>query len=110
MKLNNTYYLVRHGQALSNVKNVISSWPETFENPLTEIGVEQAKEAASFLKDKNVDLIFSSDVLRVKQTAEIISKAIGVDIIFDERLREYNVGVLNGFEESKFFVEFPELE
>ena len=96
MKLNNTYYMLRHGQAISNTKDTMSSWPETFDNPLTEVGVGMAQEAAKALKAKSIDLIFASDVLRAKQTAEIVAKALGIEIIFDERLREINFGSFNG--------------
>jgi broad specificity phosphatase PhoE len=34
--------------------------------------------------------------LRAKQTAEIISKETEAKIIFDKRLREYNIGIFNG--------------
>ena len=96
MKLNNKYYILRHGEAMSNIKRVISSWPETFENPLTKIGVETIKESAEKLKDKNIDLIFASDLLRTKQTANIIGKALKIEPEFDKRLREINFGVMNG--------------
>ncbi len=96
MKLHNHYYILRHGEALSNVNQVCSSWPETFENPLTEHGKEMATAAAKTLQDKNIDLIFASDVLRAKQTAEIVGKALGIQPTFDKRLREIGFGVLNG--------------
>src|SRR5258706_3755800 len=96
MKLQNKYYLLRHGEALSNVKNVVSSWPETFENPLTERGVEMIKESAEKLKDKNIDLIFASDLLRTKQTAEIVGKTLKLEPEFDKRLREISFGIMNG--------------
>lgn len=102
MKLNNKYYILRHGEALSNVKNIVSCWPEKFKNPLTRLGKEQVKESAEKLKNlteqagKGIDLIFSSDMLRTKQTAQIVGKALKVNPEFDKRLREYNVGVFNG--------------
>ena len=37
MKLNNKYYLLRHGEAKSNVKNVVSCWPEI--QIATELGI-----------------------------------------------------------------------
>ncbi len=96
MKLNNKYYILRHGEALSNVKNIVSSWPEKFKNPLTEKGKEEIIMVAKKLKGKNMDLIFSSDLLRTKQTAEIISNALKVKPKFDKKLREVGLGDLNG--------------
>jgi len=95
MKLNNKYYILRHGEAVSNIKQITSSWPEKFENPLTERGIEMIKESAEKLMDKNIDLIFSSDLLRTKQTAEIVSKALKIEPEFDKRLREVNFGIFN---------------
>jgi len=96
MKLKNHYYILRHGQAFSNQKMIVSCWPEKIYNPLTSQGKKQIKEAAEKLKDKKIDLIFSSDLLRTRQTAEIVSKILKIKPIYDKRLREYNVGVLNG--------------
>lgn len=96
MELNNKYYILRHGEALSNIKKVASSWPETFENPITDKGREQIKKAAKDLINKNIDLIFASDLLRTRQTAEIIGREIKIEPKFDERLREIIFGVLNG--------------
>ncbi len=102
MQLKNTYFLLRHGEALSNVKSVNSSWPETFENPLTDKGISSIRELASRLQTnhaqhgRGVDMIFASDLLRTKQTAEIVSKAIGVPVEYDQRLREIDFGNLNG--------------
>ncbi len=94
--MKNKYFLLRHGQALSNVNNVISCWPEKGEFPLTEEGKKQIKKASEELSLKNIDYIYSSDILRTKQSAEIVSKKLGVDVLYDERLREYNVGIFNG--------------
>lgn len=96
MKLNNKYYILRHGEAISNVKQVVSSWPEKFNNPLTDKGKKQAKKAAENLKNKHIDLIFASDLLRTKQTAEIVEKILEIKPKFDKRLREVGFGNLNG--------------
>lgn len=96
MKLKNKYYILRHGEAMSNVKNIVSSWPETFKNPLSVTGRRQIKEAAKKLKDKGISLIFASDLLRTKQTAEIVAKSLKLKVKFDTRLREISFGDLNG--------------
>ena len=95
MKLNNKYYILRHGEASSNVKDIVSCWPEKFRNPLTEKGREKIKEVAGQLKNKGVNLIFSSDLLRAKQTAEIVARELKIKIKFDKRLREIGFGIFN---------------
>ena len=71
-----TIYLVRHGESESNVnheKDIAfhSQWGEQ-EAPLTKIGREQAKKRALELEKITFDAVFSSDLTRAKQTAEII--------------------------------------
>jgi len=90
----NNYFIFRHGHSLRQTKDLAICWPEKIYCPLTEEGKLQVKKAAK--KMKKIDFIFSSDLLRAKQTAEILAKEIGVKIIFDKRLREYNVGIFNG--------------
>jgi broad specificity phosphatase PhoE len=96
MKLQNKYYIMRHGQALANLKNMLSCWPETFINHLTEAGREKVAKTSMWLKNKEIDLIFSSDLLRAKQTAEIVAKRLKVKIRFNKKLREQNGGIFNG--------------
>lgn len=105
MKLNNKYYILRHGEALSNVKNICSSFPETFENPLTGLGIEMIRVASEDLIKKDIDLIFASDVLRTKQTAQIVAEKLNLSINFDKRLREIDFGEFNGktVEESESY-------
>jgi broad specificity phosphatase PhoE len=102
MKLHNKYYILRHGEALSNKKEVVSSLPETFRNPLTSHGKEMIQESADFLKKllifqhKTLDFIFASPLLRTVQTAQIVGKALKITPKFDIRLREIDFGILNG--------------
>lgn len=92
----NRYYLARHGHSLRQVKSIAMCWPEKKRFGLTAQGRQQARKMAKELSPKNIDLIFSSDLLRTKQTAEIIAKQTGAKVIFDKRLREYDVGIFNG--------------
>lgn len=95
MKLQNQYFILRHGESLRNVEKRASCWPEKTKSPLTEKGIKQIKKATKDLKKRKIDLIFSSDLLRTQQTAGIVSKEIGVKVMLDKRLREVNVGILN---------------
>jgi broad specificity phosphatase PhoE len=95
IKLNNKYYLLRHGEAISNVNGVVSSWPEKFHNPLTQNGINQIKSAIKKLKYKRIDMIFASDLLRTKQTAQMVARALKINLKFDKRLREIGFGIFN---------------
>ncbi len=65
-------YLVRHGETTGNVEG-LHQVPET---PLTKTGRQQAGSVAERLKNKDIDLIYSSPHERAKNTAKIISKSI----------------------------------
>jgi broad specificity phosphatase PhoE len=108
MELNNKYFLLRHGEAFSNVNNIVSSWPEKIKNPLTTTGRDQIKKVSKKLKSKNIDLIFSSDVLRTKQTSEIVSESLGLKVKFDKRLREIDFGVMSGGSAEEFIKLFKD--
>lgn len=92
----NKYFALRHGEAISNVENFFSCWPEKQEVPLTPSGKASIEKICSKIKTNKIDVIIASDILRTSQTAQIIAKEIGVEVIYDERLREINVGSLNG--------------
>jgi isoleucyl-tRNA synthetase len=102
MKLKNKYYIMRHGQAKSNVKRVCSNRPEKFVNHLTKYGEEIVRESAEKLKKKIdehgqiIDLIFCSPLLRTKKTAEIVGKIFNIKPKVDLRLREVGFGIFNG--------------
>ena len=93
-KSGNTYTLLRHGEAESNVKGVLNSEvPNKYH--LTSKGREQVAMRAREMAKKGVDVIIASDFLRTKETARIVAEACGLDakdIVYDVRLREYSVG------------------
>ncbi len=102
----NAYYILRHGHSTRQQTGLVSSFPEKIHVPLTLQGVRQITKLAKNLKKRNIDLICSSDLLRTKQTAEIIAKELGLQVMHDERLRELDTGIFNGkhIEEfGKFF-------
>ena len=93
----NEYFAIRHGEAGHNVANIMSSNPEE-ENSykLTNKGKKEVQEKIKELKKMEIDLIFSSDFKRTLETAEIVSKGLGVRVKIDKRLREINAGNFNG--------------
>lgn len=109
----NRYFLMRHGQAENNTGHFLNGDIKTNHLALTEFGRKQvAQTLARKFKKQKIDLIFSSDFLRTKQTAEAAAEKLGLDknkIIFDVRLREIDGGVLNGQSNEKFR-EFGTLE
>jgi probable phosphoglycerate mutase len=82
-------YLVRHGQSTANLNNVFLGQHDL---GLTELGYEQAKITANFLKDIPVDAIYSSDIERAYHTAKETAKLVDKPIITDKGLREIDGG------------------
>ena len=86
--------LARHGQTIWNRQCRFQGWKDT---PLTPLGVRQAKKVSKFLEGKKIDCIFSSDLLRAKETAAfIIQRHPESSVEFVEELRELSFGVLEG--------------
>ncbi len=85
-------YFTRHGESDANVQHVISNRESPFH--LTERGREQARTLADTLKDISFATIYSSPVLRTRETAEILSQAFHIPYQVTEALREYDCGVL----------------
>jgi isoleucyl-tRNA synthetase len=104
-KSGNQYFVARHGEAISNVKMVIDSRGDK-NNKLTEKGTQDVKNNIEKHKNVNFDFIFSSPMSRAKETASIIADTFGFDknqIIFDERLLEFQVGDLDGKNIEEYF-------
>lgn len=88
-----TFYIIRHGQTEWNLKKIIQGHKNS---PLTEIGIKIAKEHAKKLKNIKFDAVFSSDTLRAKQTAEIISLKKDIAVKTTQLLRERSFGKYEG--------------
>lgn len=85
-------YFVRHGESEANTRHVISNRESTFH--LTSRGRQQAEMLARKIKDIPLSAIFSSPVLRARETTEILSATLGVRYQTTEALREYDCGIL----------------
>lgn len=89
-------YIVRHGQDDDTVRG---GWSDT---PLTALGVQQSIQFADDLLNNqhkyNICKLYSSDLKRAKQTAEIISQKLHLPIEFLPDSREVNNGNLAGID------------
>ena len=103
------WFFVRHGETDYNKERRIQGQKES--SPLNILGREQARIAGEVLRDKNIEIIFSSDLLRTQETAEIIAKELPnkQEIVLDKRLRERDLGEAEGltYEETK--ERFPDI-
>ena len=103
-----TFYLVRHGEAENNVRHILNSAPVKYEYPLTERGRAQAAKVAEYLAGIAADVLYSSPILRAKETAEAIAHATGLPIQFDNRLWEVGMGKFNEGSQQELLQKYPE--
>jgi len=90
----NTFYIVRHGQTNWNILGKTQGHGNS---DLTEKGTEQANElAVSLAKNYKIDYIFSSDLGRAVQTANILGESLGIKVCETPYLREMGFGKWEG--------------
>jgi probable phosphoglycerate mutase len=88
--------LVRHAESEHHIKRLSGGWTDT---PITERGHEQAHLVAQRLKTELGDTpvrLYTSDLLRTRNTAQHIADTFDVVPTADERLREFNNGEAAG--------------
>jgi alpha-ribazole phosphatase/probable phosphoglycerate mutase len=83
---------VRHGQTEHNKNGFITG---QIDAPLSEEGVEQVKKILLEISNGYEEL-YSSDLVRCKQTVEILNQKLNLIIKYDSRLRERDFGSLAG--------------
>ncbi|CAH1216292.1 Phosphoserine phosphatase 1 [Paenibacillus auburnensis] len=94
-----TIGLIRHGSTLWNKEGRIQGHTD---NPLDEEGLEQAAALAERLSTEEWDYIYSSDLLRARQTAEVIAARLGLSIAgLVPGIREMDGGLLEGTTEQE---------
>ena len=97
-------WLVRHGQTDWNVEGRYQGQADP---PLNVIGLAEARQAASRLAGKPLGAIYSSDLLRARQTAEIIARACNAPLRLEPRLREVNLGAWEGMLFDQIRAQYP---
>ncbi|HBY32523.1 MAG TPA: histidine phosphatase family protein [Clostridiales bacterium] len=83
---------VQHTQSVHHTNGMVGSWTDW---DLTELGRKQAENIGKKLKEElqgKKFVMYSSDLKRAAQTAEEISKSLGVEAILRKELRERNLG------------------
>jgi 2,3-bisphosphoglycerate-dependent phosphoglycerate mutase len=100
-----TVIAVRHGET---EWNKAGKQQGHLNSNLTELGIRQAHAIADGLLKFSIDGFYCSDLGRAVQTAAIISPKIGKEFNLDMRLREQNLGILQGLTRTAFQAQFPE--
>lgn len=88
-----TLYIVRHGETDWNVAKRIQGHSDI---PLNQVGEQQAKKLRKIFKNIHFDAVFSSDLSRAKQTAELAMLEREIAVQTTQLLRERNFASLEG--------------
>jgi broad specificity phosphatase PhoE len=91
------FFLVRHGETAENIQ---MRYLGTRDEPLTEKGLLQARQAAEALSQLKIELVVSSPMRRARDTAIQIQQACGVELRLDSRLAEGSFGRWEGLTRS----------
>ena len=88
-------YLLRHGMDNEEYVGGYSNIE------LTDKGIKQIENISLEIQKLNIKKIYTSDILRAVQTAQIVNSYLNKEVIIDSNLRELNKGKLNGKLKSK---------
>ena len=100
-----TIVLVRHGETDWNLER---RWQGHADPELNDTGRAQAEAVARSLAAKPFDALYSSDLVRARETAEIIGRELGLPIRLDARMREVDVGEWSGLTMPEIEQRYPE--
>lgn len=96
-------YFLRHGQTTWNADG--NRYAGASDVPLTEIGIQQAKQAASHLRDLSFDAVYCSGLSRARETAKLALDGRDLPIVSDPRLNEMNYGEWEGKTHAEILAE-----
>jgi broad specificity phosphatase PhoE len=88
-----TLLLVRHGETDWNADGRLQGQTD---RPLSDYGRSQARRLANELADDELEAIYSSDLARARETAEIVGERLGLPVLLDPDLREKDWGTWEG--------------
>lgn len=100
-----TILLARHGES---DWNRAKRWQGQADRPLTELGLAQARELAERLAETELNAVYSSDLQRAHETAEIVARKQRLDVTLLPELREVDVGSWSGLTRSEAEERYPD--
>jgi len=96
-------YFLRHGQTTWNADG--NRYAGASDVPLTEIGIQQARQGAEQIRDLQFDAIYCSGMSRAFETAKLALDGRDAPIVQDTRLNEMNYGDWEGKTHAEILAE-----
>lgn len=101
-----TLLLLRHGETEWNLSG---RWQgQAADTRLTELGRLQARRVAGRLRSYPIDAIYSSDLRRALETAEIVGQTLEMMPLAEPGLRESDIGIWTGLTWEEIAARFPD--
>jgi probable phosphoglycerate mutase len=97
--------LVRHGETAWNAEGRVQGQTDV---PLNAVGTAQANAVGAALAGERFAAIYSSDLTRVRQTAEPAAQRLGLAVRCDAALRERHYGMFETYTYAEVRERFPE--
>ena len=85
--------LVRHGATDWNLQGRCQG---SIDRDLSDVGIRQAEQLATLLSQEEIHAIYSSNLRRARQTAELISQPHKLSVTIEDDVRELDHGELEG--------------
>ena len=99
-------YLVRHAQTTWNAENRIQGHANP---PLSAVGLAQAQRVGAWFATRPIAALYTSHLLRSRQTAEAITRRTGRSAAIHEGLAEIQLGRWEGMMPEEVEAQFPGL-
>ncbi len=93
-------FIIRHGETMGNNDDLLQGHKNGLLSPK---GYEQAENLARTLQNEKVDVIYSSDLARGFETAQIIAKPHGISVQKTPEARERCFGIFEGTSRTQFY-------
>ncbi len=100
-----TVYLMRHGEVANGGEKRYNGHRDV---DITDKGVQQMHRLAELLAGKSIQAVYSSDLIRSRKGAELISQRVGIVSTPLPELRERSVGAWEGFTVEEIKARFPD--
>jgi probable phosphoglycerate mutase len=92
-------YLIRHGEALGAIQNIIG---DTSLSPLGITQAERLRDRLAATGEISADVLIASTFKRASQTAEILAPALGLSVRYDDEVQELRDGAAEGMNEKDY--------
>jgi len=97
--------IVRHGETAWNAEHRVQG---QLDIPLNEIGLRQAQAVGLALGQERFDAIYSSDLVRARQTAAPIANLLSMNLLIEQNLRERHYGIFERLTYAEVRTKYPE--